>query len=203
MKKLLQAVLFIAGLLIGTSAFANPVICSPGYQDATCVTPIVHAPIPAPTCSSGAGWTTVSSAVWQGSHWSTPQCSYKGQPACPAGQQQVQAASWNGGSWVGLVCRPQATTPPPPTGVTACDAAAVTNGFQITQQFETYNGSYPYSGGVGVEGIMFGANGPEESDVCGDTTTSYELECILNGDGTLAYLAVVQAFFPTCSGGGN
>lgn len=87
--------------------------------------------------------------------------------------------------------------------MTACDAAAVTNGFQITQQFETYNGSYPYSGGVGVEGIMFGANGPEESDVCGDTTTSYELECILNGDGTLAYLAVVQAFFPTCSGGGN
>ncbi|CAE6956656.1 hypothetical protein [Paraburkholderia domus] len=203
MKKLLKTVLVIAGMLIGTSAFANPVICSPGYQDATCVTPIVHAPIPAPTCSSGAGWTTVSPAVWQGSHWSTPQCSFKGQPACPAGQTTTSAATWNGSAWTQPVCTQPAQGNSSPTGVAACDAAAASNGFQIAQQFETYHGNYPYSGGVGVEGIMFGANGPAESDVCGDTTTSYELECILNGDGTLAYLAVVQAFFPSCSGGGN
>ncbi|NMM03160.1 hypothetical protein HHL24_35310 [Paraburkholderia sp. RP-4-7] len=85
----------------------------------------------------------------------------------------------------------------------ACDAAAASNGFQITQQFGIYYGNYPYVGGVGVEGIMFGANGPLATDTCGDTTSFYELECILKGDGTFGWLAVVQAFFPGCSGGGN
>ena len=204
MVRFLKLLLFLVVLFAGNSAFAAPVVCSPGYQDSTCLTPLHQGPIPAPTCQSGAGWTTVSSAVWQGSHWSQPQCAYQNQPVCQSGYTTVSAASWTGSGWTQPVCvPPQPQTPPPLTGVPACDAAAVSNGFQITQQFGIYYGNYPYTGGVGVEGIMFGANGPVVTDTCGDTTSFYELECILKGDGTFGWLSVVQAFFPGCNGGGN
>lgn len=154
-----------------------------------------------PICQSG--YNTVSAATWTGSGWTQPVCVQPAPPSCPPGQQASSAATWNGSSWVGLVCVPIVTTPPALTGVPACEAAAVSDGYQITQGFNTYPGPFPYPGGVGAEEITYGANGPVTYDTCGDSTTQYLLGCVLNVDGTLAYLAVVEGFFPSCSGNGN
>lgn len=120
MKWILRAVLFAAVILGSRIAVANPVLCSPGYQDSTCVTPISRAPTPAPQCSAGAGWTTTSSAVWQGAQWSSPGCNYQAPPTCPAGTIQASGPFWNGGSWSQPVCAavppPAPPSPPPPAG---------------------------------------------------------------------------------------
>ncbi|MBJ9756639.1 hypothetical protein [Burkholderia cepacia] len=100
---------------IGMFPGCAPIPCTPGYQDSTCAVPLRNAAIPQPQCQTGAGWTTVSASVWQGSRWSVPQCSYQASPNCPPGQTQQQAPSWNGSSWVGLVCAPQASTSTPPS----------------------------------------------------------------------------------------
>ena len=93
-----------ASALFAGGALANPVVCSPGYMDSTCVTPISKAPQPAPACSTGAGWTTVSPARWLGSGWSQPTCSYTPPPTCPSGYNETTSPTWNGSSWVGLGC---------------------------------------------------------------------------------------------------
>ena len=97
------------------AALANPTLCSPGYQDSTCVTPISHGAIPAPQCSTDAGWTTISNAVWLGAQWSQPQCNYQAPPACPAGYTQTSPPSWNGSSWSAPGCSPPVAANPQPT----------------------------------------------------------------------------------------
>lgn len=115
MPKLFKYFLIAVSLFGCGAAVAAPKLCSPGYQDSTCVTPIARAPIAAPQCSTGPGWTTTATPVWQGAYWSSPGCSYQPPPACPSGFTQTSGPTWNGGAWVGLVCAPQATTPPGPT----------------------------------------------------------------------------------------
>ncbi|TDN59089.1 hypothetical protein B0G77_8278 [Paraburkholderia sp. BL10I2N1] len=105
--------LIICVLLMEQSLSATPVRCSPGYQDSSCTTPVSLAPIPQPQCSSGAGWTTVATATWQGAQWSAPSCNYQAPPVCLPGYSQIVAPSWNGVNWVGLGCQPN--TPPAPT----------------------------------------------------------------------------------------
>ncbi|BDC45311.1 hypothetical protein PTKU15_86080 [Paraburkholderia terrae] len=110
--KNLFGVLSVAILLAaGKGAMAKPVLCSPGYQDSTCGSPVSHAAIPQTQCSAGAGWTTLSPAVWQGAQWSAPQCSYTAPPTCQAGYSQTASPWWTGSSWVGISCAP----PPPPS----------------------------------------------------------------------------------------
>jgi hypothetical protein len=103
--------LFIVGiaLLLDTSN-AAPVLCSPGYQDASCASPLSAPPQTAPTCSTDAGWQTITAAIWIGSQYSTPVCSYTAPPTCPSGSTQVTPATWNGTAWSGLVCQPKAQT---------------------------------------------------------------------------------------------
>ncbi len=127
MKWMLRAILICAVLLGSRIAVANPVLCSPGYQDSTCVTPISRAPIPAPQCSSGAGWTTTASPAWQGAQWSSPGCNYQAPPTCQAGYTQTSAPSWNGSTWVGLACQPPAPPPPPPPAGHVLVATSPTN----------------------------------------------------------------------------
>ena len=64
-------------LLAGRSALAAPMLCSPGYQDSTCVSPIQHEANPPPVCP--AGYTQTTSPVWMGAVWSAPGC----QPPSP------------------------------------------------------------------------------------------------------------------------
>lgn len=116
MPKLFKYFLIAVSLLGCGAAMAAPRLCSPGYQDSTCVTPISRAPIAAPQCSTAAGWTTSYPAVWQGAQWSQPGCNYQAPPSCPPGYTQNSAPWWNGSSWVGLGCQP--TTPPTPPGPT-------------------------------------------------------------------------------------
>jgi hypothetical protein len=53
MKRILR-ILLLGLLLFGArAALANPTLCSPGYQDSTCVTPISHGAIPAAVQLSG------------------------------------------------------------------------------------------------------------------------------------------------------
>lgn len=121
MKRILR-ILLLGLLLFGArAALANPARCSPGYQDSTCPSPISHAAVPAPQCSTGAGWTTIANAVWMGAQWSQPQCNYQPAPVCPAGYTQTSAPSWNGSSWSAPGCSPPvaaATPTPPPAGPT-------------------------------------------------------------------------------------
>ncbi len=124
---------------------ANPVLCSPGYQDSTCPTPIARGPVPAPQCSSGAGWTTTSNPVWQGAYWSSPGCSYQPPPSCPSGYSTVTGPSWNGSTWVGLSCQPTAPPPPPPAGHVLV-ATAATNSCGTTGTLNAYaDGTYDAS----------------------------------------------------------
>ncbi|WP_410199469.1 hypothetical protein [Burkholderia cenocepacia] len=111
----------IAAGLWTLHARATPVVCSSGYQDNTCLTPIRHDPIPAPQCAQGPGWVTTGSPVWQGSHWSQPQCSYQAPPSCPAGMQQTAAPTWTGSQWTQPGC--QAVPPPVVNPIAGCAQA--------------------------------------------------------------------------------
>lgn len=98
------AILITCGLWL-QNARATPVSCSPGYTDNTCLTPIHHDAVPAPTCTQGPGWTTTGSPVWQGSRWSQPQCNYQPPPTCPANSQQIASATWTGSQWTQPTCQ--------------------------------------------------------------------------------------------------
>ncbi len=133
MKTIRGTFVLLALVACCRSASATPVVCSWGYQDSTCLTPQQHSPTPPPACQSGPGWTTISSAVWQGSHWSQPACNYQAPPSCPGGYQQTSAPWWNGSGWVGLGC----TLPPPPQAtlsdqLQACATVAAAYGKFLT-----------------------------------------------------------------------
>jgi hypothetical protein len=104
LSNLLVKTLLLACVLADREALAAPTRCAPGYQDATCLTPIGHAVETAPACSNAAGWTTIAPAAWIGSGYTSPQCSFQAAPTCPAGDTQTQAPTWNGSTWVGLAC---------------------------------------------------------------------------------------------------
>ncbi len=145
MPKLFKYLLIAVSLLGCGVAVAAPRLCSPGYQDSTCVTPIARAPIAAPQCSTGAGWTTTSNAVWQGAYWSAPGCYYQPPPSCPSGYSQVSGPAWNGSSWVGLNCQPTAPPSPPPAGHVLV-ATTNTNSCGTLGTFNTYaDGTYDAS----------------------------------------------------------
>lgn len=115
-----------------THANAAPARCSYGYQDSSCTSPIQNAPVPQPQCQSGAGWTTVVASVWQGSRWSTPQCSYQPAPTCPPNYTQTSSPTWTGSSWADLQCTP--STPPALTDsdlALICSRYAVSMGFNL------------------------------------------------------------------------
>ncbi|MBF5008605.1 hypothetical protein [Burkholderia pseudomultivorans] len=128
-----------AGAYIGMRQACAPVPCTPGYQDSTCAAPLRNAAIAQPQCQSGAGWTTVAAAVWQGSRWSEPQCSYVAQPVCPAGFETSVPSSWTGSSWTQPGCTK--ITPPPPVVTDpnlVCTAAA--NSHTLTEvDMEVFN----------------------------------------------------------------
>lgn len=107
-----QRAVTVCAVLVAHIAMANPVVCSPGYYDATCNGKIAAAYQTPPSCSTGPGWTTVTSAQWIGSQYSAPQCSYQAPPSCPANWVTAVGPSWNGSSWVGEVCQPPAAPGP-------------------------------------------------------------------------------------------
>lgn len=99
------------GAYIGMRQACAPVPCTPGYQDSTCAVPLRNGAIPQPQCQSGAGWTTVAASVWQGSHWSQPQCNYAAPPGCPSGYGTASPATWTGTYWTAPVCTAPAQDP--------------------------------------------------------------------------------------------
>lgn len=114
------------GAYIGMKNSCAPIPCSPGYEDSTCGVPLRNVAIPQPQCQTGAGWTTVAAAVWQGSRWSAPQCNYSAPPSCPPDYDMVGGPSWTGASWTQPTCKPH-FTPPPPVVIdpnVVCTAAA-------------------------------------------------------------------------------
>lgn len=128
MKKLVFVLSFLTVVFFSRSAFPqtphSPARCSYGNQDSSCATPLYSAWQAAPACSSDAGWTTVASAQWIGSRYTSPSCSYQAPPTCSTGQVQTQAPVWNGSSWVGLSCSPPpGGNPPTQAQQAACLAA--------------------------------------------------------------------------------
>ncbi len=186
----------------GYTAFAAPYGCVYGYEDNTCLQPIRAAPQVAPTCSPAPGWTTVTPAQWQGSHYSAPQCSYQAAPTCPAGYAQTSAPGWNGLTW----SNPGCAAPPPPGNITVpgggssdpvanCTVAANANGLTIVQGF----GRYAIGNTVDNR---FGGNGPVAANQCGDTTTWYQIDCITGADNQVQSI-YGQPALPGCAGGGG
>lgn len=94
--------------LAGIASAAPPVRCSPGFQDSSCTGFLQNAQQTAPTCSTDPGWRTTSPAVWAGSKYVAPTCSYTAAPTCPSGFDQTAAPTWNGASWTGLACQQRA-----------------------------------------------------------------------------------------------
>ncbi len=119
-----------AGAYIGMRQACAPIPCTPGYQDSTCAAPLRNGAIPQPQCQSGAGWTMVTAAVWQGSRWSDPQCNFQPAPSCPPGFDMLSPPAWNGQSWSAPTC----AAPLPPAPVIdpnqVCTAAA--NSYTLT-----------------------------------------------------------------------
>ncbi|WP_152035601.1 hypothetical protein [Paraburkholderia caledonica] len=165
--------------VIAQIALANPVVCSPGYWDATCNPRINAGYQAAPTCSSDPGWTTVSPAQWQGSHFSSPQCNYQAPPSCPAGTTQSVAPAWNGAAWVGLSCQPNAPTITLPQIAAVCEstisaqmARAGFNGTNGTYRgmWGTFQGPYavnpasPYPPQFSRGGFGLGGPGGDSGD---------------------------------------
>ncbi|ACB68982.1 conserved hypothetical protein (plasmid) [Burkholderia ambifaria MC40-6] len=194
MKFLLRVMLaFGCWLAMVAHAEAAPVRCSYGYQDSTCTTPIRNGPIPQPQCSAGPGWTTVSASVWQGSHWSAPQCNYVSAPTCPNGYDTVAAPVWSGSSWTAPVCTVRAQTPPPTLNWDQiCNQAAAARGYTTHFTNSMFN---PYTFGTGVATMGGGdgmAIGPPY--INGDLSTNqYDATCFVRTDnGAIYQLWIVE-----------
>lgn len=126
--------------LLTQTVAAAPVICSYGYQDSSCTPKLVNAPQTPPACPSSAGWTTAAAAQWIGSQYSAPQCQYQAPPSCAPGFIQ-SGPTWNGSSWVDLVCVQPAPPPPiaSPTDEKQACAAALTQWEGFTPSSPNYS----------------------------------------------------------------
>ncbi len=171
-------------LALVARADAAPVRCSYGYQDSSCTTPIQNAPIPQPQCQSGAGWTTVSAAVWQGSRWSAPQCNYQAPPACPSGYDMVLPSSWSGSSWTQPTCTPHVTPQPSATPLSQCRALYFANPAPYPSftpsKFVTYSNDMWAWGSVSMSTDL-GSTLVDHDDVFGD---------VISPNGTRAVIAM-------------
>lgn len=108
--RLFKILLTVCVCLFARTSFAQDHGCTPGYQDNTCIPRLTHAVIPPPVCSTAAGWTTVTSATWIGSGYTTPTCNFQPQPVCStaAGWTTLTPSSWNGATWSAPNCSFQA-----------------------------------------------------------------------------------------------
>jgi len=141
-KVILRAAVFVGVLLLGPAAFANPVRCSPGYQDSTCTPALANAPQPQPQCPASAGWTTSVASQWIGSQWSAPSCNYQVPPTCQPGYTETSAPVWNGSSWSAPGCQPPSQ--PQQTPGQLCTSAAATGNlttFAVGYGWHTANAS--------------------------------------------------------------
>ncbi|RQR25143.1 hypothetical protein DIE23_32760 [Burkholderia sp. Bp9143] len=194
MKFLLRVMLaFGCWLAMVAHAEAAPVRCSYGYQDSTCTAPLRNGPIPQPQCSTGPGWTTVSASVWQGSHWSAPQCNYVSAPNCPNGYDTVTAPVWSGSSWTAPVCTVRAQTPPPTQNwAQICNQAAAAQGYTTHFTNSMFN---PYTFGTGVA-TMGGDDGMAIGPpyINGDLSTNqYDATCfVTTANGAIYQLWIVE-----------
>lgn len=126
---------FAAGLLIAlgsVGAHAAPAHCSYGYQDSSCLTPQYRAPQTAPTCSTDAGWTTLTPAKWIGSRFTSPQCSYQAPPTCLAGYTETSPPVWNGASWSAPGCTPTFSPSVPGIAAGICTAAVASGNVKVS-----------------------------------------------------------------------
>lgn len=180
-----------AGSYIGMRQACAPIPCTSGYQDSTCAVPLRNGAIPQPQCQSGAGWTTVSASVWQGSRWSDPQCTYSAPPSCPPGYDTVAGPTWTGASWTQPTCTPHVTPPPPQTTAdwaSICNNAVKTYSggrFRVTFQAVDFN---QYQFGTGVVTMAGGHWGSGPYYVNGDYQgTDYDFYCAVRIDNGAIY----------------
>lgn len=176
------------GAYIGMRQACAPIPCTPGYQDSTCAVPLRNGAIPQPQCQSGAGWTTVSASVWQGSRWSEPQCNYAAPPGCPSGWGTASPATWTGTNWTAPVCTAPAQDPSTRDWATICnDASRTYSGgrFKVTFQAGDF---HQYQFGTGVVTMIGSHWGSGPYYVNGDYQgTDYEFLCAVRIDNGTIY----------------
>lgn len=177
-----------AGSYIGMRQACAPIPCTPGYQDSTCAAPLRNGAIPQPQCQSGAGWTTVSTSVWQGSRWSEPQCNYAAPPGCPSGWGTASPATWTGTNWTAPVCTAPAQDPSTRDWASICNDAVKTYSggrFRVTFQAVDFN---QYQFGTGVVTMVGGHWGSGPYYVNGDYQgTDYDFYCAVRIDNGAIY----------------
>lgn len=208
----------------------NPAVCTAGYYDATCTPKLARTYQPPPVCSTAAGWTTVSSARWIGSQYTSPQCNYQSPPACSTdpGWTTAAPAGWTGSQWTSPQCSYQA--PPSCPGGFHQTAAASWNGASwVGQQCQpdatnfdpvatcttamTAQGYYDFNSYQELKSpqppkrdLSWMAHGPWTSsgDSCGDMTHLYIMYCLVNTDGSVYSIAgAPQPENITCGGQGG
>lgn len=118
--KIWKFVLLVAALWSVHACAQSAAGCGHGFDDNNCIPRISVAAQAQPQCSTAAGWTTITASVWQGSKWSTPNCSYTAQPTCASGYTTLTAATWNGSSWTDPVCQAPVAAVTPATQAFAC-----------------------------------------------------------------------------------
>ncbi|TDA45584.1 hypothetical protein EVG18_20820 [Burkholderia pyrrocinia] len=183
------------GAYIGMRQACAPIPCTPGYQDSTCAAPLRNGAIPQPQCQSGAGWTTVSASVWQGSRWSQPQCNYAAPPpGCPSGWGTASPATWTGTNWTAPVCTAPAQDPSTRDWASICNAAFRTYSggrFKVTFQPRDF---LRYQFGTGVVAMNGSAWGTGPLYVAGDYRgTDYQMWCSVRiDDGSIYQMWATQ-----------
>lgn len=146
-KTLVRVALLACTLMFSQVSLADPVRCSPGYQDSTCTPALSNAPQAQPQCPNSAGWTTAAGSTWIGSRWTPPTCNYQAQPSCPPGYDETSGPIWNGSAWVGMICAPSV----PHVSIADQQAACLSYGlahdfYPIRWTFTPYEYNGPYDG---------------------------------------------------------
>ncbi|MGF6265352.1 hypothetical protein OKW49_006345 [Paraburkholderia youngii] len=212
MRKLINFLILFAGIVISSQASAQSVHCSYGYQDSSCGPTMTGTAQTPPQCSTAAGWTTSVPAVWQGSHFSSPQCNYQAPPSCPTGWITTASPGWTGSSWTGPFCQipnppdPKAcqygfssgptwtgsewtyncNAPPPPTPTVTCASQAAAQGYTLTNGFGR---SGPFTGYYTKFDGSYG-HGTYYSDEYGATGGTWSDTCGNSGNTYILYCTV-------------
>ncbi|SEI23754.1 hypothetical protein SAMN05192544_104934 [Paraburkholderia hospita] len=199
-KLLIKLCLLICVSLASEAVLAGPVRCSVNNQDSSCLTPITTAWQTAPTCPPSAGWTTIAPAQWIGSQYSAPNCNYQSPPTCPGGFHETVGASWNGSSWVGQQCQPNATQPTDP--VTVCTAAAASHGLSFGPATAIVNKKQDAHG---VTYLDFFPTYGVYYDEAGYSGNEWILGCNVDASGNVIYSVIFDysSYFQTVGGGGG
>ncbi len=206
-RLILRSLFIVLAAFAAPAVFAHPIDCTPGYSDSHCVTPLRGDAIPAPTCPSAPGYSTITPAVWAGYRWTQPVCSnYQAPPTCSAGYTQISDPVWNGLSWSAPACAPTAIPPTTPMASCPTSLPGYTGSYSWLSNADATQMGLVYARAYGITGYssvfrstyIYGAT----YDTSCATSNQYQALCYVNPDNALNTVLYVPTGNNT-GGGGN